>query len=116
MFDFLFKDKKGEIESYMEIISVDGAKLLLSRFAIEKAAGMIANAIAKSEFVVQRKGERVKDELYWRLNIQPNDNETATDFWKTVVRRLLIRQEALVWMQASMKRPWAFTRMQSGKG
>ena len=96
MFDFLFKDKKGEIESYMEIISVDGAKLLLSRFAIEKAVGMIANAIAKSEFVVQRKGERVKDELYWRLNIQPNDNETATDFWKTVVRRLLIRQEALV--------------------
>ncbi len=96
MFDFLFKDKKGEVESYMDIISVDGAKLLLSKFAIEKAVGMIANAIAKSEFVVQRKGERVKDELYWRLNIQPNDNETATDFWKTVVRRLLIRQEALV--------------------
>lgn len=96
MFDFLFENKKGKMESYMDIISVEGTKLLLSQFAIEKAAGMIANAIAKSEFVVQRGGKRVKDNLYWRLNIQPNDNETATDFWRTAVRKLLITQESLV--------------------
>lgn len=96
MFDFLFENKKGKMESYMDIISVEGTKLLLSQFGIEKAVGMIANAIAKSEFVVQRGGERVKDDLYWRLNIQPNDNETATDFWRTVVRKLLTTQESLV--------------------
>lgn len=96
MFDILWQNKKGKMESYMDIISVDGKKLLLSKFAIEKAVGMIANAIAKSEFVVQRDGVRVKDELYWRLNIQPNDNETATDFWSTVVRKLLLNQESLV--------------------
>lgn len=96
MFDFLFENKKGKMESYMDIISVEGTKLLLSQFGIEKAVGMIANAIAKSEFVVQRGGKRVKDDLYWRLNIQPNDNETATDFWRTVVRKLLTTQESLV--------------------
>ena len=96
MFDILFQNKKSKMESYMDIISVDGAKLLLSKFAIEKAVGMIANAIAKSEFVVQRGGKRVKDDVYWRLNIQPNDNETATDFWRTAVRKLLITQESLV--------------------
>lgn len=96
MFDFLFQNRKNEMESYMDVITVDGAKLLLSKFAIEKAVGMVANAIAKSEFVVQRGGERVKDELYWRLNIQPNDNETATDFWRIAVRKLLTRQESVV--------------------
>lgn len=96
MFDFLFENKKGKMESYMDIISVEGTKLFLSQFGIEKAVGMIANAIAKSEFVVQRGWKRVKDDLYWRLNIQPNDNETATDFWRTVVRKLLTTQESLV--------------------
>lgn len=96
MFDFLFHNKNKEVESYLEIIKANTTKLQLSRFAIEKAAGMIANAIAKSEFVVQREKGRVKDEVYWRLNIQPNDNETGTDFWRTAIRELLTTQECAI--------------------
>ena len=96
MFDFLFKNKKGETSSIVETITVELKKLALSKLAIEKAIGMIAHAIAKSEFVVQRKDGREKDHVYWILNIRPNRNETATDFWIAVIKKLLIESECLV--------------------
>lgn len=93
MFDFLFRKNEKEALSYVDVITKDFTKIALAELADEKAINMIANAIAKSEFVVQSKGERKKDELYWRLNIRPNDNETGTDFWKAVVQKLLREQE-----------------------
>lgn len=96
MFDILFPGKKGEIKSYMDLVSIEVKKLQISKLAIEKAVNMIAHAVAKSEFVVQRKEGRAKDHLYWVLNIQPNANETATDFWIRVVRRLLTEGECII--------------------
>lgn len=96
MFDFLLKNKNNEIQSYMDMISVEIKKLKLSKLAIQKAVGMIAHAVAKSEFVVQRKDGRAKDHIYWLLNIRPNPNETATDFWIDVIQRLLTTDECLV--------------------
>lgn len=96
MFDFIFKDKKGEIQYYMDMITIDVKKLEISKLAINKAVNMIAHAIAKSEFVVKRKGGREKDHIYWMLNIRPNPNETATDFWMEVIRKLLLEEECLI--------------------
>ena len=96
MFDFLFQNKKGELYSYMDTISVDIQKLALSELAIEKAVGMIAKAIAKSEFIVERNHVRTKDDVYWLLNIQPNPNETATDFWTSAIRKLLLETECVI--------------------
>lgn len=70
--------------------------MAIAKMAIEKAEGMIAHAIAKSEFVVKRKNGRVKDEIYWMLNIKPNANETATEFWEKVVRKILREQECVI--------------------
>lgn len=96
MFDFLFQNKKGELYSYIDTISVDIQKLALSELAIEKAVGMIAKAIAKSEFIVERNHVRTKDDVYWLLNIQPNPNETATDFWISAIRKLLLETECVI--------------------
>lgn len=96
MFDFLFQNKKDELYSYTDTISVDIQKLALSELAIEKAVGMIAKAIAKSEFIVERNHVRTKDDVYWLLNIQPNPNETATDFWISAIRKLLLETECVI--------------------
>ena len=96
MFDFFFQKKDKEMQSYLDLIAIDIKKMKLSKMAIEKAVGMIAKAVAKSEFVVQRKDGRKKDHIYWILNIRPNNNETATDFWIRVVRKLLIETECLI--------------------
>ena len=105
MFDILFQNKKGKLENYTELITVGIKKLQISRIAIDKAANMIAHAIAKSEFIVQRKKGREKDHIYYMLNVKPNPNETATEFWIESVRKLLLDEEcAICHMNGSMYR------------
>ena len=96
MFDFLFKNKAGEVASVLDIITANLNKLNLAALYDEKARGMIANAIAKSEILITRGEERRHDEVYFRLNVQPNDNQTGTDFWWTVVMKLLDEGRALI--------------------
>lgn len=101
MFNFLVQNRNGELQNYCDIISVNVKKIALSKLAIEKAVGMISKAIAKSEFIVERNGERVKDDVYWLLNVRPNPNETATDFWIKAIRKLLIESEVVICRMAS---------------
>lgn len=97
MFDFLFRKSGGETEqSVIDMITINATKAALSDLAIEKAISMIAKAIAKSEFIVQRKGKRAKDDTWWMLNIRPNNNEPATEFWIRVIQKLLNEEECLV--------------------
>ena len=96
MFNFLTQKKSGEMQSILDLISVDIKKMKITQMAIEKAVGMISHAIAKSEFVVQGEDGRKLDDLYWLLNVRPNLNETATDFWIEVVQKLLKESEAVI--------------------
>lgn len=95
MFEFLFQDRNKELRSTAEMIAVELEKLNLSKLAIEKAEGMIAKAIAKSDILLQTKSDQ-KRELEYRLNIQPNDNENGTYFWTKVVKTLLREEEAVI--------------------
>lgn len=104
MFEWLFKNSKtGDVTNVLEIIATDLTKVQLAVMAQEKAAGMIAKAIAKSEIVLTQGEKRRKDKAYYRLNIRPNDNETATDFWFNVARELVSTGDCVV------------VRMQNGK-
>ena len=103
MFEWLFKKDDSTTIDVLEVIARDLTKVQLAAMAQEKAAGMIAKAIAKSEIVLTRGEERRKDSAYYRLNIRPNDNETGTDFWYNVVRDLVKTGDSLV------------IRMQNGK-
>ena len=95
MFEFLFQDRNKELRSTAEMIAVELEKLNLSKLAIEKAEGMIAKAIAKSDILLQTKSDQ-KRELEYRLNIQTNDNENGTYFWTKVVKTLLREEEAVI--------------------
>lgn len=92
----LWLTKKKELIETAEMITIEVKKLAIAKMAIEKAEGMIAHAIAKSEIVVKRKEGRVKDEIYWMLNIKPNVNETATEFWEKAVKKILKEQECVI--------------------
>lgn len=97
MFDFIFK-RDQELVSILDIINADVTKLNVSKFAIEKAIGMIGKAIAKSEIIIQNKDGRRTDKYYYRLNIQPNDNQIGTEFWEKAVKKLICNGECLIVM------------------
>ena len=96
MFEWLFRTNSGTVVDLLDVISKDLTKVQLAAMAQEKAAGMIAKAIAKSEIVLTKGENRRKDKEYFRLNIRPNDNETGTDFWFHVARDLIRTGEAVV--------------------
>lgn len=95
MFDFLFWNRDKEVQSLAEVITVDLAKLNLSRLEIEKAVLAIAKAIAKSDILIQTDSKE-KSKQEYRLNIQPNDHECGTVFWTAVVKELLTTTEAVI--------------------
>ena len=96
MFEWLFRKNSGTVVNLLDVISKDLTKVQLAAMAQEKAAGMIAKAIAKSEIVLTKGENRRKDIEYYRLNIRPNDNETGTDFWFNVAHDLVRTGEAVV--------------------
>lgn len=96
MFEWLFRKKTGETVDLLDIIAFNLNRIQLAKLAQEKAINMIANAIAKSEIVLSTGKDRRKDLDYYRLNIRPNDNQTGTDFWHSVVRKLLQTGDAVI--------------------
>lgn len=96
MFDFLTQNKKGELVDLLDVIGVNLTRLQQAALAKHKAIGMIAKAIAQSEIVVTDGHQRVTDDVYYRLNVRPNDNQTGTDFWYRVVAKLLEDGDALI--------------------
>ena len=96
MFEFLTQNKKGELVDLLDVIGVNLTRLQQAALAKHKAIGMIAKAIAQSEIVVTDGHQRVTDDVYYRLNVRPNDNQTGTDFWYRVVAKLLEDGDALI--------------------
>lgn len=94
--DFLFKNKTGEYESLLDIVSASITRTQLAMLAEAKAVNMIANAVAKTEVVLSDGKDRLRNDLYYKLNVQPNPNQTAAQFWRMVVERLLERGECIV--------------------
>lgn len=93
LFDFLYQDKDGNLIEYL--MSMNNMKINAKDIAIEKAAGMIAKTIAKCELKTYKsKGNNKKSietiaEDYYTLNIRPNLNESATNFWYRVIMKFL---------------------------
>lgn len=97
MFEFLFQKTSGQKESLIDIITADIKKIELSKLAIEKAVSIIASAIAKSEIKLYNDDgtERINN-LHYKLNVCPNDNQLAYDFWFKVVKKLLTEQDCVI--------------------
>ena len=57
---------------------------------------MVARTISQSEFRVMTGNKREKDDLHYKLNVQPNKNQNAVDFWQKFIYKLIIDNEVLV--------------------
>ena len=71
-------------------------KLNIEKFGIVMAINFIASAISKCEFKTFLNGKEVKGDEYYLWNIEPNLNESSTQFSQKLISRLLFYGEALV--------------------
>lgn len=100
----MFFDKKNKNGEYIFdiLLNKSDKKNYIYTLAEAHAIDLIAKTIAKSEIQVflkskdNKKIEKVKNEIYWRLNIQPNYIENGTMFLYKLVTKILSDKEALV--------------------
>ena len=68
----------------------------MKRLAVDACISFLARTISQSEFRVKNGDEYVKDELYYRLNVRPSKNTTASTFWQTFIYKLIYDNEVLI--------------------
>lgn len=68
----------------------------MKRLAIDTCVAFLGRTISQSEFRVKNGTKLEKDELFYRLNIRPNKNMTASTFWETFVHKLVYDNECLI--------------------
>jgi len=74
----------------IEEIANDAQELYLKRMALDTCANFIARAAGQSVFLT--------DDPRWdyKLNVRPNKNMSAAQFWEKVVYQMIVHNEALV--------------------
>ncbi len=63
--------------------------LYIKELALYCAISIIANAVSQCEIKVYKEGKNVQDNDWYSLNIKPNKNESASEFWHKVIERML---------------------------
>lgn len=97
LFDSVFK-RNSELEWMydLELLQDTSKKAYLKQIALNTVVEMVARTISQSEFRVMTGNKKEKDNLYYLLNVQPNKNQNAVDFWQKFIYKLIMDNEVLV--------------------
>lgn len=74
------------------------SQLAYKKLAVETCISLIANTISLGEFQTFEKGKKIRSNNYYALNVQPNKNQNASEFWRQVISKLYKKNECLVVM------------------
>ncbi|MBC6973054.1 phage portal protein [Bacillus sp. Xin] len=76
-----------------------GIDYYYKRLAVESCIDIIANALTRCEFQTFEKGKEKRGENHYLLNVQPNQNQNASEFMHSLVNHLIMNNECVVIMQ-----------------
>lgn len=97
LFDNVFKRHSELSWMYdLEFLQDKSKKAYLKQIAINTVAEMMGRIVAQSEFRTMEGNKIQKDNLYYLLNVQPNKNQNAVDFWQKFIYKLIVDNEVLV--------------------
>lgn len=75
-------------------------KAYLKKVALETCINFIGRTISQGDFRIVKDGKRVRTGAYndWNylLNVRPNTDQSAANFWQSVVYKLILENEVLV--------------------
>lgn len=94
--DVLGRNK--EIASLLDfdLLGEPNHRAYLKKMALETCINFIARSIAQSEFRVLKGDVRQYNEWDYLLNVRPNTDQSAADFWQDFTFRLIHENEVLV--------------------
>lgn len=72
------------------------SKIAVRELAYQICVQRIAKAVAKCEFRTYKQGKEAKSDLYYTLNVKPNPQQSAAEFWQEFIQKLYYEKEVLV--------------------
>ncbi|MED2933965.1 phage portal protein [Bacillus wiedmannii] len=90
------RNKELEFMLDLDLIADTANRLHMKRLALDTCVSFLGRTISQSEFRVKNGKKFEKDELYYRLNVRPNKNMTASTFWERFICKLIYDNECLV--------------------
>lgn len=91
------KDLQSSLSVEGEIFGYEvEQRAYLKQLALEICINFIARTVAQSEFRIMQDKKRVRDEWDYLLNVRPNTDSSASDFWQDAVYRLIHNREVLI--------------------
>ncbi|MFS0878275.1 phage portal protein [Solibacillus isronensis] len=91
-----FKRKDVQFSFDLELFQDVSERAHMRKLAIDTCASFLARTISQAEFRVKENGKYTKNELYRRLNLRPNVNQTASTYWQKTVYKLVYENECLI--------------------
>lgn len=98
-FDWLGKKVSPKGEDYLkfdDICAEISSEIYVRELAFWSCVNLIGNAISKCEFKTFENGHEVKNNEYYLWNIEPNPNQSSSEFLTKLIANLYRNNEALV--------------------
>ncbi|MEB7998915.1 phage portal protein [Staphylococcus saprophyticus] len=97
-FDRIFNRHEEASWMYdLELFQDTSQKAYLKQMALNTCIEFLARTISQSEFRLTDENNKViKDSVWYKLNTRPNTDLSSTDFWQSVIYKLVYDNEVLI--------------------
>ncbi|MBA8777201.1 phage portal protein [Staphylococcus schleiferi subsp. coagulans] len=80
----------------LDLFEDDTTNAYLKRATLQTCIEFIARTLSQTEFKITQDHKPIKDDSYYKLNVRPNTDMSATDFWQKVIYKLIYDNEVLI--------------------
>lgn len=82
----------------LDLVQDISKRAYLKKMAIDNVLNFVGRSISQTEFKIYEEKELMKGDWHYKLNVRPNTDTSASDFWQRFVYKLLYNNEVLVVM------------------
>jgi len=93
---FLKRDKSYDSSFEFHFDYEEPSRAYLKKMALETVISFIAKSVSTSDFRHVKNKKRTSGNIDYRLNVRPNNDQSAADFWFKFTHSLLFNGEVLV--------------------
>lgn len=71
-------------------------RVYLKELALETCINFIARTISDNDVRISKENKRIKNDWDYLLNVRPNTDQSASDFWESLIYKLINDNEVLI--------------------
>lgn len=94
--DILKRNSELEWMLDLDLTYETSQRAYLKKIALETCINFIGRTISQSDFRIMKDGKRRLDDWHYLLNVRPNTDQSAADFWQKFIHELIYENEVLV--------------------